>query len=197
MHRLAILKMLGSSWVTMTTVKAQDPIEGEDELVELDGAHRVEAGGRLVEEEERGLERHGARDGGALLHAARDLRGEEILGAIEAHELQLRAHDGADGFVRELGPLLELQADVLPDGERPEERTPLEHHAEGRPARLQVRMSQACDGDLAGHGRLQSDEVSQQRRFAAPAATEDREDFAVVDVKRRVLLQNHARPIPW
>src|SRR3546814_8472932 len=53
--------------------KAERVAQLRDELVEAGGADRVEAGGRLVEEQKLRVEREGAGDAGALLHAARQL----------------------------------------------------------------------------------------------------------------------------
>ena len=68
----ATRKMLGSSCVTMTTVMPRSRLSVRMSSVELDRRDRVETGGRLVEEQEIGLEHQGAGDAGALFHAARD-----------------------------------------------------------------------------------------------------------------------------
>src|SRR5690349_13845948 len=49
--------------------EAEAALQVAHQGVELAGADRVEAGGRLVEEEELGIERQGARETGALAHA--------------------------------------------------------------------------------------------------------------------------------
>ena len=54
--------------------RAEAVAQLEDQVVEQARADRVEAGRRLVEEQDLGIERHGARQAGALLHAAADLR---------------------------------------------------------------------------------------------------------------------------
>ncbi len=95
----------------------------EDELVELHGAHRIEAGGGLVEEEQVGLEGHGPSDGGALLHAARDLGGVMVLVPLQAHEAELGADDGVDRAFGKIGPLGEGERHVLSDGHRAKERS--------------------------------------------------------------------------
>src|SRR5579862_5154206 len=46
-----------------------------DQLVEIGGGDRIKPGGRLVEKQDLRIERKGARQPGALAHAARELRG--------------------------------------------------------------------------------------------------------------------------
>src|SRR6266478_201390 len=86
--------------------------QGEDELVEEARADRIEAGRRLVEEEHLRIERHGAREPRALLHAPADLRREVVLEAPEPHERELQGGDLADLRRRERGELLERKPDV-------------------------------------------------------------------------------------
>ena len=71
----------------------------EDQLVEAARVDRVEARRGLVEEQDLGVQRHGAREPGALPHAAADLGGVEVLEAREADERQLER-----GHVADLGP---------------------------------------------------------------------------------------------
>ena len=73
MQRLPILKMLSSSWVTITTVSPSASFSVRISSSSSDRAHRIEPRRRLVEEDQLGLERHRARDRRALLHAAREL----------------------------------------------------------------------------------------------------------------------------
>src|SRR5690606_4845543 len=52
--------------------------EGEDQAVEGAGADRVQAGGGLVEEQQRRIQGQRARQPGALAHAAGELRGQLV-----------------------------------------------------------------------------------------------------------------------
>ena len=70
--------------------------ELEDQVVEQPRADGVEPGRRLVEEEDVGIERHGAGEPGALLHAAADLRRVEVLEATESDQRELEGGDLAD-----------------------------------------------------------------------------------------------------
>src|SRR5690349_1710861 len=70
---------------------AEAVIQRQEQLIELERAHRVETGGRLVEEEQRGIEGERARDAGALLHASRQLRRLMVLEPLEPDEAELGA----------------------------------------------------------------------------------------------------------
>jgi hypothetical protein len=73
--RLQVRKMVSRSWVIITTVSARLLLQVADhELVEGGGADRVEARGRLVEEQQPRVERQRPRQRGALDHAAGELR---------------------------------------------------------------------------------------------------------------------------
>src|SRR6516162_2135339 len=61
----------------------------EDQVVEQARAYRIESGRRLVEEQNVRIERHRAREPGALLHAAAYLVGVEILEALEPDQREL------------------------------------------------------------------------------------------------------------
>ena len=58
----------------MNTVRPRLCRKLADQLVECGGADRVEAGGRLVEEQDLGVERQRPRQAGALAHAAATAR---------------------------------------------------------------------------------------------------------------------------
>src|SRR5262249_2939084 len=81
----------------------------EDQVVEQARADRVEAGARLVEEEDLGIERHRAREAGALLHAAADLARVVLLEAAQADQRELERRDLADLGRLEIGVGLEHQ----------------------------------------------------------------------------------------
>ena len=97
---------------------AEAVVQRQDQLVELDRAHRIEPGRRLVEEEQRRIEGQRARDAGALLHAARDLRRQVVLEALEADEAELRAHDRVDRGGVEVRPGAERLGTIAPDRDR-------------------------------------------------------------------------------
>ena len=98
-QRSAILKMLGSSWVTTTNVT-----KGR--------GHRIESGARLVEKEYRRLERHRARDGGALLHAAGEVRRHLLRRVPKAHKLKLHQRKRATRCSRQAATALSTPPDM-------------------------------------------------------------------------------------
>src|SRR5262249_40592243 len=75
---------------------AHAAIQGQDQVVQLHRADRIEPGRRLVEEQERRIERECARDASALLHATGYLGGHVVLEAFEPDEPELRSHDDVD-----------------------------------------------------------------------------------------------------
>src|SRR5262249_40849846 len=97
---LAMVKMLASSWVTTTIVA---PLE--DQVVEQARAYRIESGRRLVEEQDVRIERHRARQPRALLHAAADLVGVEVLETLEPDQRELKRRDLADLRRSQIGEL--------------------------------------------------------------------------------------------
>ena len=91
-----IAKMLASSWRHDDDRGAEAVAQLEDQVVEELRADRVEPGRRLVEEQDLRIERHGAGQAGALLHAAADLGRVEVLEAREPDQRQLQRGDLAD-----------------------------------------------------------------------------------------------------
>ena len=85
----------------------------EDQVVEQPRADGVEPGRRLVEEEDVGIERHGAGEAGALLHAAADLGRVEVLEAAEPHQRELERGHLADLVGREVGELARAAAPMF------------------------------------------------------------------------------------
>src|SRR5882724_9203144 len=155
---------------------AEAGVQGQDEIVELRGRDRVETRRRLVEEEQRGVERQGPRDPGTLFHAPRDRCREMVLEALEAHQAELRAHDRVDRVAVEGRPLREREGHVLRQCHRAEERARLEEDSVARRALASGRS--ACDADRAAHGLLQADQRAEQGALAAPAPAQDGEHVA-------------------
>src|SRR5262249_28330851 len=151
---------------------AEAGAELEDQVVEQARADRVEAGARLVEEEDLGVERHGARQPGALLHAAADLAGIVVLEAGEPDQRELERGHLADLRGPETGVGLEHEADVLRERERAPERAALVEDAEPAQQRAALlgpgpREVRLLVEDLALRRLDQSDHVAQQRALAA------------------------------
>ena len=125
-----------------------------DQLVDDVGQDRVEAGGRLVEEDHLGVGGDGAGEADALLHAARELGRVEVggLGAeADAGELRDRELAGRPRAERVAAGVDQPEGDVLPDRQAVEERAALEQHAEvaEQGAAVDAGERRAVDQDLA------------------------------------------------
>src|SRR5262245_3326896 len=156
---------------------AEAAIQGQDEVVQLHGADRIQPGRRLVEEQQRRIERECTRDAGALLHAAGYLCGQMVLETFQTYEPELRAHDDIDRLRVEVAPLAKGERDVLGEGHRPEQRSGLEQHPEARRPQL-LGWGDAVHPHAAAERQVQTDQVSEQRRLPAAAAAEDREHLS-------------------
>src|SRR5207249_1144690 len=107
-----------------------------DELADLLGQDRVEIGGRLVVEDQLGVDRQRARDRDALAHPARELARQLVLGALELHVGEDSARDRVD-LRRGVAPALaQPEAHVLGHGEGGEQRRALEDHGDAPLRRL-------------------------------------------------------------
>src|SRR6266568_331822 len=161
--------------------------ELEDEIIEVSRAHRVEPRRRLVEEEDIGVEGHGTRQPCALLHAAADLGGIELVEARQADQRELERGQGGGLPRRDGGVLLERQGHVLGQRHRAPQRAALVEDAEASQDTLALarrHLPEPGAGPLvvdAPAGRLlQPDEVPQQRALPAAAPSHDDEDVALV-----------------
>jgi hypothetical protein len=101
-----------------------------DRGVERRRGDGIETRRRLVQEQDRRVERHRSRDAGALLHAARELRRHVPGERLQTDELELHPGDEVDRVVRKVRVHLERQPHVLEQRHRAEQRAGLVHHAE-------------------------------------------------------------------
>src|SRR6185295_4298951 len=116
----------------------------DDEIVDDVGHDRVEAGRRLVEEDDLGIGGNGAGETHPLLHAARQLRRVELADLGSEPDLAELGEGNVPGLApAHLLALDEAEGDVLPDGERIEQRRSLEQHAEARQDLVALRPRQA------------------------------------------------------
>ena len=169
--------------------RANQPVEGA-------GADRIEAGRRLVEEEDLGLEREGARERDALAHAARELGGHlaERVGS-EPDQRQLEA----DKRVHEAGVegrlLAKRHRDVVGDGDRREQGAILEQHPEAPPQRREpllvvLRQVLAEQPHASGGRSLQAHHLAQQHRLAGAASTDERHDLPGIDLEAHAVVHD-------
>ena len=160
------MRALGMLWVTTTSV-VPAAFGLDEQLVDLRGGDRIEAGARLVDEQDRRIERHRARQAGALLHAARQIAGHlvEVLLEADGGELLLRLL--ADLAVRPVGVAPHREGDVVADAHRVEQRRVLKQEAHvladvAELAPLQRRDVASFDEHLAAVRLHQPDDVPQQ-----------------------------------
>ena len=183
-------KMLASSCVTTTMVAPEAVAQLEDQVVEQARADRIEPGRRLVEEEDVGIERHGARQAGALLHAAADLGGIEVLEALEADQRQLERRRSRGSRAAGSSVNSAAAGRRSPPGSSSSTARRSGKHAEARAAgrsrpRARPPVSSRRRRALARAGLVEADHVPEQRALAAAAAAHDDEDLAAPTVKSR------------
>jgi hypothetical protein len=160
----------------------------DDQMVDGVDEDGVEAGGRLVEEDDLRLGDERPRDGDALAHAAGDLGGVFVP--------HLREADLSQGLLRPRQELGRRKPAALPDGEqdvvqhaeRVEERPALEHDAEaladpveGPPAEGSHVL--AVDHHAPGVGPDQPEEVPEQHGLAASRASDDDHQLGLRDLE--------------
>jgi hypothetical protein len=157
-------------------------VEVDDQLVQVGGADRVEAGVGLVEQQDLGVEHERAGQAGALAHAAGDLAGELLLRAGEAGHLHLLEDDVLDLALGLAGVLPQREGDVVVEVLRAEQGAVLEQHAEQLADLVQLLLADlgdvtAVDDDRAGLGLEQADQGLQEHRLAGAGGPEHHADL--------------------
>src|SRR5258708_3392041 len=170
---------------------AEALVQLRDEVVDAARREGVQVGGRLVEEEDARVERERAGEGGALHHAAGELR-RKLDRAVRRQPRELDLHRG-DALLLlglELGVFAQRQHHVLRHRERREERALLEEHADERRALgfAQVLGWFAGDRDLAAVGPPEPRERLQQYRLARARAAGDADDLARQDIEAHLVV---------
>src|SRR5882672_4272017 len=167
----------------------QSTLKRADELVEVAGADRVEARGRLVQEDQFGIERERPRQRHSLDHAAGKLRRIAIgdFGA-QAHHAEFGHHDFVEQALRELEIFAHRKLDVLPHRERREQRALLKQDApspfDAAPLmRVGLVEIDAEHLDAAGDLGHQADDGARQHRLARTRRADEAEDLAALDVE--------------
>jgi len=174
-------------------------LQPEQELDDRVAGALVEIAGRLVGDEDRGVRRHGARDGDALLLAARELRRIVVPALAETDEakLGLGALEGIVGVGE-----LERQGNVLERRHGRYQVERLEHDADaaaaeaGKPVLIESRQVRAVDDDAAGIRPLETRHGHQERRFARAGRPDEADRLASPNLKRKALEDVHARGTP-
>ena len=127
------------SCVTIRNVASVWLVEVDDELVEVRGAHRVQAGVGLVEEDDLRVEHERPGQTGPLAHAAGDLAGQLLLGADRPTMSSFSSTIAPDLRLGLAGVLAQREGHVVVDVHRAEQRAVLEQHAEELAHLVQVR----------------------------------------------------------
>ncbi len=179
--------------------ETQAVLEVAHEAVEFVGGDGIKSGGRLVEEEQRRVERKRAREPRALAHAARKLgRILEAAVARQSDQCELEGAQLVEQRLRQSHPLLEGNRDILGHGERAEQRAVLEHHAPAPDDPLE-RVGARPGDILAEHldrarGRRQdADNGLEQHRLAGARGADHRENLAPMELEIDVAVQQPAR----
>src|SRR5258706_1961245 len=163
-------------------------VERTDEMADDVERDRVEAGERLVVDDELGVERDGARERAAPRHAARELPGHEALRAAQAHGVQLHHDEVAHDRLGKPRVLADRERDVLEHRQVAEKPAALEHHAHAPAQRVERRVVELVDDLVANaHGSCNgleraADEL-QQVGLAGAARLENGDHLAAGNVE--------------
>ena len=156
----------------------------DDKLVDDVGHDGIEAGGRLVEEDDLRFGGDGAGQRHALLHAAGQFcrrKFGDIGAKADLGELLHRLVAGR--FAVHAPALDQAEGDVFPDRQRIEEGAALKQHAELLQDPLAVARAHAddlfaIDQDAAALGLHQAEDAFERHRFAGARSADDDEGFA-------------------
>ena len=125
-------------------VRDHDAADAERVVQRADQAHhhahrdRVEAGERLVVEQDLRIHDDGAGQRHAPGHAARQLLRLQMGRAAQPDRMQLREHEVADDALRQPGVLAQREGDVLEHVEVGQQRAVLEQHAHAPAQRVEI-----------------------------------------------------------
>ena len=163
------------------------PLDLPYQLVQQLRPDRVQAGVRLVEEQDLRLEHQRPGEAGPFAHPGRELVRHLLLGPGEADLGQPVHHDLPDLALGLPGVLAKREGDVVVEAHGAEQRAFLEQHPH-LPSQLQQlvvlerRNVPAVHDDVPGVGPEQTDEVPEQDRLAGARGTDDDADLALRDV---------------
>ena len=176
--------------------EAEAVVQSLDEFVVVGGADRVEAGGRLVQEQQLGVEGQRPGQAGALAHAAGEL-GRLLVAGIrrQADQGNLEGGDLAHGLFVQPGMLADRHDDVLRHRQRGKQGAVLELHAGaaldvafGLAVQLADVLAEDLDGPL---GRVvEADDGAQQHGFAGPRSAHKPDNLAAKYVEIEVVVDD-------
>ena len=152
---------------------------------------RVQCAERLVHQQDFRPVRERSRHGDTLLLAARKLRRETVVHALQGHELEQFLASRAS-LARLDAPDPQRELDVVADRHVTEQRVVLEDEPDLALARVKVRDVLAVQGDAAVVDVGQPGDGPQQRALAAAARPEQYEEFARPHAQRDVVDDGYA-----
>src|SRR6185312_6133327 len=161
----------------------------DDEIVDYIAHDRIEAGGRLVEDDDLGLGGDGAGEANALLHAARQLGWTQLADfGAKPDRAELFQRDVFGYAAIHAAALDQAESDILPDAQRIEQRRALEQHAEFLHQRFAMAARQrrdflSVDLDRAGIGIDQAEDAFDGDGFARARAADDDDAFLMADIE--------------
>lgn len=176
--------LIGDPERTSDVVRDDDPGDAaraaqmQDEFVDRLGADRIESGRGFVVEHERGIQRDGARECGALALSARQVGGHSITRVGESDQVEQVVRPRPPCGAVHPRMFAERELHVLADRHRIEECAALEQEADPPADRAQGAARQpmhrgAVHEDLAGVGADQAHDVPEHHALATAARSED------------------------
>ena len=178
------------SWVTMTTVRPRLCCRPADQPVEVGGADRVEAGGRLVEEQDLRVEGQGAGEPGALAHAAGQL-GRIFVAGVDRQADQRELEAGRSAAAARSGRRKRSRSGVWMFSATVSElnsapswnSTPWRACSARRAASSRPRSCCPSTSISPALGLRQAEDAAQQHRLAGAGAADDAEHLAAADLE--------------
>ncbi len=157
-------------------------VQVDDQLVEERRANRVEAGVRLVEQNDLRVQDQRPGQAGALAHPARDLPRQLVLGAAQTDQVHLLHDDVPHLLLRLARVLAQREGDVVVEVHRPEQGAVLEQDAEELPHLVEVPLLEpadvpALDDDRARVRAEQPDQGLEQHGLAGAGRSEQDRDL--------------------
>ncbi|MNN05520.1 hypothetical protein D3C81_1182850 [compost metagenome] len=171
-------------------------LQVQQDILHLAALERVEGGEGLVHDDHRGVDRQGAGQADALLHATGQLMGILVREAGQADLLQ-HFHGAPLALLLALAGHFQAEGGVVQHAARGHQGEGLEHHAHVATAQVdQLRLGQlgdvlAVDEHIAGGGFDQAVDQADQGRLARARQPHQHEDLAFIDAERHVADADH------